>query len=59
MNSINKKIKTLTSTLKTIEKNTRVLQDAYLQERIIEAKLDDNQKHVAYLTNLLLIKHQQ
>ena len=56
--SINKKIKTSTNTLKTIKKNSRVLRDAFPTERIIEAKLDDNQKHVTYLTNLLLIKHQ-
>ena len=59
MKSINKKIKTLTNTLKTTKKNSCELRDVFLKERIIEAKLDDNHKHVIYFTNLLLIEHQQ
>ena len=59
MKSINKKIKTLTSTLKTTKKTSRLLRDAFLKERIIETKLDDNQKYVIYLSNLLIIEHQQ
>ena len=59
MKSINNKIKTLTDNLKSIKKNSRVLRVAFLKERILEAKLDDNKKHVTYLTNLILIEHQQ
>ena len=59
MKSINKKVKTLTNTLKTTKKNSRVLRDAFLKERIAEAKLDNNNKHALHLTNLLLIEHQQ
>ena len=59
MKAINKKIKTFTTNLKTIKKNSRVLRDDFLKERIIEAKLDNNQKHVNYLSNLLIIEHQQ
>ena len=59
MKSINKNIKTLTNTLKTTKKKSRVLRDAFLKERIIEAKLDDNHKRAIYLTNLFLIEHQQ
>ena len=59
MKSINSKIKTLINNLKTIKKNSRVLRVPFLNERIIEAKLDDNKKNVAYLTNLILIEQQQ
>ena len=59
MKSINNKIKTLTDNLKSIKKNSRVLRVAFLKERILEAKLDDNKNHVTYSTNLILIKHQQ
>ena len=59
MKSINKKIKTLTTTLMITKKNSRVLRDAFLKEQIIEAKSDDNHKHATYLTNLILIEHQQ
>ena len=57
MKSIKKKTKTLKNTLKTTKKNSRVLRDTFLKERIIEDKLDDNQKHVTYLNNLLIIEH--
>ena len=57
--SINNKIKTFTNNLKSTKKNSRVLRVAFLKERILEAKLDDNKKHVTYLTNLILIEHQQ
>ena len=59
MKSINNKIKTLTNNLKSIKKNSRVLRVTFLKERILEAKLDDNKKHVTYLTNLILTEHQQ
>ena len=59
MKSTNKNIKTLTNTLKTTKKNSRVLRDVFLKERIIEEKIDDNHKPAIYLTNLLLIEHQQ
>jgi len=59
MKSINNKIKTLTNNLKSIKKNSRVLRVTFLKERILEAKLDDNKKYVTYLTNLILIEHQQ
>ena len=59
MKSINNKIKTLTNNLKSTKKNSRVLRVAFLKERILEAKVDDNKKHVIYLTNLILIVHQQ
>ena len=59
MKSINNKIKTLTNNLKSIKKNSRVLRVAFLNDRILEAKLDDNKNHVIYLTNLILIEHQQ
>ena len=50
MKSINKKVKTLTNTIKTTKKNSRVLRDAFLKEQIIDSKLDDNNKHALYLT---------
>ena len=53
------KNKNLHSYLKDNKKNSRVLRDDFLKERIIEAKLDNNQKHVNYLSNLLIIEHQQ
>ena len=59
MKSINNKIKTLTNNLKSIKKNSRVLRVTFLNEHTLEAKLDDNKKHVTYLTNLVFIKHQQ
>ena len=59
MKSINKKIKTLTSTLKTTQKNSRLLRDAFLKERIIKTNIDDNHNNAIYLSNLLLIEHQQ
>ena len=59
MKSINNKIKNLTNNLKSIKKNSRVLRVTFLKERILEAKLDDNKKYVTYLTNLILIEHQQ
>ena len=59
MKSINNKIKTLTNNLKSIKKNSRVLRVAFLNDRILEAKLDDKKKHVIYLTNLIIIEHQQ
>ena len=59
MKAINKKIKIFTTDLSTIKKNSRVLCYAFLKERIIEAKLDNNQKYVSYLSNLLIIEHQQ
>ena len=58
MKTINQYITALTKTLKAT-KNSRSLRDTFLQERIIEAKLDDNQKHVTYLSNLLIIEYQQ
>ena len=47
MKIINKHIKNLTNTLKA-KKNSRSLRDIFLKERIIEAKLDDNHKHVIF-----------
>ena len=49
MESTNNKIKTLTNNLKSIKKNSRVLRVAFLNNRILEAKLDD--KKACYIFN--------
>ena len=53
-----KDIKTLTNVL-NLQKDSRFLRDAFLKERRIETKIDDNLRHVTYLSNSLLIEHQQ
>ena len=42
--TINRHITTIIKTLKTTKKNSRSIRGASLQGRIVEAKLDDNQK---------------
>ena len=38
---------------------SKTLQDDVLKMKIEESKLDDNNTHVNYLSNLLIIEHQQ
>ena len=59
MKTINKNIKTLSTKLKAIKNNSRLIRDEFLKELIQKAKLDDNLKYVKYLSNLIIIEHQQ
>ena len=59
MKTINKNIKTLSTKLKAIKNNSRSIRDEFLKELIQKAKLDDNLKYVKYLSNLIIIEHQQ
>ena len=59
MKIINKHITQSSQSLKTIQKHSRTIREDYLKEKVQEAKIDGNKKHYQYLSNLILIKHQQ
>ena len=59
MKIINKHIIQSSKSLKEIQKNSRTIREDYLKEKVQEAKIDGNKKHYQYLSNLILIEHQQ
>ena len=59
MKIINKNITQASQSLKKIQKNSRTIREDYLKEKVQEAKIDSNKKHYQYLSNLILIEHQQ
>ena len=59
MKIINKYITQSSQSLKTIQKNSRTIREDYLKGKVQEAKIDGNKKHNQYLSNLILIEHQQ
>ena len=59
MKIINKHINQSSKLLKTIPKKSRTIREGYLKEKLQEAKVDGNKKHYQYLSNLILIEHQQ
>ena len=59
MKIINKHITQASQSLKKIQKNSRTIREDYLKEKVQEAKLDGNKKHYQYLSNLIIIEHQQ
>ena len=59
MKTINKILRLSTNKLKQMKITSKTLQDDVLKMKIEESKLDDNNTHVNYLSNLLIIEHQQ
>ena len=59
MKTIKKHITQASKSLKTIQKNSLTIREDYLKEKVQEAKIDGNKKHYQYLSNLILIEHQQ
>ena len=59
MKIINKHITQSSQSLKTIQKHSRTLREYYPKEKVQEEKIDGNKKQDQYVSNLILIEHQQ
>ena len=59
MKIINKHIIQANKNLKTIQKKSLTIREDYLKKEVQEAKIDGNKKNYRYLSNLILIEHQQ
>ena len=59
MKTINKHIIKASKNLKKIQKKSHNIREDYLKEKVQEAKIDGNKKKFIYLSNLILIEHQQ